>query len=59
MTSLIWLRPKGAFQLMPMGGTGKGKTLVSVSIADAWRNEIDQRATALRMSRAAYVRMII
>jgi hypothetical protein len=42
-----------------VGRIGKNKTLVSVSIPNEWREEIDRRATALSMSRAAYVTMIL
>jgi hypothetical protein len=42
-----------------VGRIGKNKTLVSVSIPIAWREEIDRRAAALSMSRAAYVTMIL
>jgi len=42
-----------------MGTIGKGKTLVSVSLPDEWRKEIDKRAAALRMTRAAYVRLMV
>lgn len=42
-----------------MGATGKGKTLVSVSLPKGWVEEIDQRANALRMTRAAYFRLLV
>jgi hypothetical protein len=42
-----------------MGRIGKNKTLVSISIPIEWRDEIDRRATALSLTRAAYVTMII
>jgi len=42
-----------------MGRIGKNKTLVSISIPLEWRAEIDRRAAALSLSRAAYVTRIV
>ena len=42
-----------------MGRIGKNKTLVSISIPTEWRDEIDRRAAALSLTRAAYVTMIL
>ncbi len=42
-----------------MGRIGKNKTLVSISIPLEWRDEVDRRATALSLTRAAYVTMIL
>ncbi len=42
-----------------MGRIGKNKTLVSISIPIEWREQIDRRATALSLTRAAYVTMIL
>jgi len=42
-----------------MGRIGKNKTLISISIPQAWRDEIDSRAAALSLTRAAYATMIL
>ncbi len=42
-----------------MGRIGKNKTLISISIPKEWREEIDRRAAALSLTRAAYATMII
>jgi hypothetical protein len=42
-----------------MGRIGKNKTLVSISIPIEWREQIDRRASALSLTRAAYVTMIL
>jgi hypothetical protein len=42
-----------------MGQVGKGKTLVNVSLPNAWRDEIDRRAAVLRLTRATYTVMIV
>jgi hypothetical protein len=42
-----------------MGKTGKGKILVSLSMPLAWCAQIDQRAEALHMTRATYLRLVV
>jgi len=42
-----------------VGRIGKNKTLVSISVPVQWREEIDRRAAALSLTRAAYVTRII
>ena len=47
------------FYIFLVGRIGKNKTLVSISIPSEWREEIDRRAAALSLTRAAYVTMIL
>jgi hypothetical protein len=42
-----------------MGKIGKGKQLVSLSLPEAWLEEIDQRSASLRLTRATYATMVI
>jgi hypothetical protein len=42
-----------------MGRVGKGKTLINVSVPNAWRDEIDRRAEGLHLTRATFTMLIL
>ncbi len=42
-----------------MGKIAKGKTLLGLTVPNAWRDEIDRRADALNLTRSTYAALVI